>query len=109
MFSAYPRDTIMRVEGGCMDVIQASKPELRIMRYELTDYEWVAIKPMLPHKPRGVPRVRAGTHRIRPVRRTLASSRERRPGKLLLRGTFWGMNGRREQPKMPTRGLNKTR
>src|SRR3984885_7296246 len=27
------------------------------MRYELTDNEWVAIKPMLPNKPRGVPRV----------------------------------------------------
>jgi transposase len=27
------------------------------MRYELTDGEWVAIKPMLPNKPRGVPRV----------------------------------------------------
>jgi len=26
------------------------------MRYELTDYEWAAIKPMLPNKPRGVPR-----------------------------------------------------
>jgi len=26
------------------------------MRYELTDHEWAAIKPMLP-KPRGVPRV----------------------------------------------------
>jgi hypothetical protein len=26
------------------------------MRYELADYEWVAIKPMLPNKPRGVPR-----------------------------------------------------
>ena len=26
------------------------------MRYELTDYEWTAIKPMLPNKPRGVPR-----------------------------------------------------
>jgi len=35
-----------------MDVLQASKPELRVMRYELTDYEWVAIKSMLPHKPR---------------------------------------------------------
>ncbi len=23
------------------------------MRYELTDYEWAAIKPMLPNKPRG--------------------------------------------------------
>ena len=27
------------------------------MRCELTDYEWAAIKPMLPNKPRGVPRV----------------------------------------------------
>jgi transposase len=27
------------------------------MRYELTDDEWAAIKPMLPNKPRGVPRV----------------------------------------------------
>jgi transposase len=27
------------------------------MRYELTDYERAAIKPMLPNKPRGVPRV----------------------------------------------------
>jgi transposase len=27
------------------------------MRYQLTDGEWAAIKPMLPNKPRGVPRV----------------------------------------------------
>jgi transposase len=27
------------------------------MRSELTDYEWAAIKPFLPNKPRGVPRV----------------------------------------------------
>src|ERR1700712_2314147 len=27
------------------------------MRYELTDYEWAALKPMLPNKPRGVRRV----------------------------------------------------
>jgi transposase len=27
------------------------------MRYELADYEWTAIRPMLPNKPRGVPRV----------------------------------------------------
>lgn len=27
------------------------------MRYELSDYEWTAIKPMLPNKPRGVARV----------------------------------------------------
>jgi hypothetical protein len=27
------------------------------MRYELSDYEWTAIKPILPNKPRGVRRV----------------------------------------------------
>jgi hypothetical protein len=27
------------------------------MRNELTDHEWAAIRPMLPNKPRGVPRV----------------------------------------------------
>jgi transposase len=27
------------------------------MRYELTDHEWAATRPMLPNKPRGVPRV----------------------------------------------------
>lgn len=27
------------------------------MRYQLTDYEWTAIKPVLPNKPRDVPRV----------------------------------------------------
>jgi transposase len=27
------------------------------MRYELTDHEWGVIRPMLPNKPRGVPRV----------------------------------------------------
>jgi transposase len=38
-------------------VIQASKARARIMRYELTDHEWTAIRPMLPNKPRGVPRL----------------------------------------------------
>ena len=28
-----------------------------IMRYELTDFEWAAIKPFLPNKPHGAPRV----------------------------------------------------
>lgn len=27
------------------------------MRYELADFEWAALKPTLPNKPRGVPRV----------------------------------------------------
>jgi transposase len=29
-------------------MIQGSKLELRIMRYELTDEKWAAIRPMLP-------------------------------------------------------------
>jgi transposase len=27
------------------------------MRYELTDFEWTAIRPFLANKPRGVPRI----------------------------------------------------
>jgi transposase len=27
------------------------------MRKELTNYEWAAVRPVLPNKPRGVPRV----------------------------------------------------
>src|SRR6516165_8639589 len=45
------------IEGSLRIVIQAPKPRARIMRYELTDHEWTAIRPMLPNKPRGVPRV----------------------------------------------------
>jgi len=33
-----------------MDVIQAPKLEPRIVRYELSDYQWTAIKPMLPSR-----------------------------------------------------------
>jgi hypothetical protein len=39
------------------NVIQAPKLEPRIMRYELSDDEWTAIKPMRPNKPRSVRRV----------------------------------------------------
>jgi transposase len=35
------------VDGARVDVIQPPKLEPRIMRYELSDYEWTAIKPML--------------------------------------------------------------
>ena len=45
-------DGPLLVDGAVRDVIQAPKPEPRIMRYELSDYEWTAIKPMLPNKPR---------------------------------------------------------
>jgi hypothetical protein len=45
------------VDGVALDMMQAPKLELRIMRYELSDYEWCVINPMLPNKPRGIPRV----------------------------------------------------
>jgi hypothetical protein len=38
------------VDAAAPHVIQASKLEPRIMRYKLSDYEWTAIKPMLPNK-----------------------------------------------------------
>jgi hypothetical protein len=51
------RDGLLPIDGAALHMIQAPKLEPRIMRYELTDYEWAAIKPFLPNKPRGVPRV----------------------------------------------------
>ena len=30
---------------------------MRVRRYEITDFEWSIIQPLLPNKPRGVPRV----------------------------------------------------
>jgi transposase len=38
-------------------VVQALTEGVESMRYELSDEEWTAIKPTLPNKPRGVPRV----------------------------------------------------
>jgi transposase len=38
------------------------------MRYELSDYEWTAIKPMLPNKPRGVRRAFSGSSARAPWR-----------------------------------------
>jgi len=48
---------LLRLDGATQAVIQAPKPEPRNIRYELSEYEWTAIKPMLPNKPRGVRRV----------------------------------------------------
>jgi len=39
-----------RVDDAARRVTQALKLEPRIMRYELTDYEWAAIRPFLPNK-----------------------------------------------------------
>jgi transposase len=38
-------------------MIRALKLGAGIMRDEFTDHEWIAIKPMLPNKPHGVPGV----------------------------------------------------
>jgi hypothetical protein len=51
------RADCLPVEGIGLDVIQASKAEPRIMRYELTDFEWAGIRLFLPNKPYGIPRV----------------------------------------------------
>jgi transposase len=40
-----------------MPVIQTPKLKASNHGYELADDEWIAIKPMPPNKPRGVPRV----------------------------------------------------
>ena len=50
-------DRLLWVDGAARDVFQAPKLEPWIVRYELSDFEWAAIKPLLPHKSRGVPRV----------------------------------------------------
>jgi transposase len=52
-----PDPPVLPVEGIGLDVIQTPKPEPRIMRYELTDFEWATIRSFLPNKPRGIPRV----------------------------------------------------
>lgn len=53
------RDGPLRVDGIARRVISSSQTGAsnHIMRYELNDHEWAAIKPMLPNKSRGVPRV----------------------------------------------------
>jgi hypothetical protein len=43
--------------GDRAHVIRVPKLESRMMRYELGDYEWTAIKPTRPNKPRNVRRV----------------------------------------------------
>ena len=44
----------LRADGVARRVIQVPEPGARIMRYELTDYKWAALKPFLPNKPSGV-------------------------------------------------------
>jgi len=46
--------------NGCTQarsVIQSPYGRLSMARYDMTDFEWRVIQPLLPNKPRGVPRV----------------------------------------------------
>ena len=52
--AGYP---VLPVEGTGLDVIQAPKPEPGVMRYELPGFDGAAIRALLPHKRRGMPRV----------------------------------------------------
>ena len=63
-------------------MIQAPKLKPRIMRYELTDGEWATIKPMLPNKPRGVPRVNDRCPQWNPLGLAVWSAMARPAGQL---------------------------
>jgi hypothetical protein len=47
------------------------------MRYELTDFEWAAIKPMLPNKPAAFRDVLLAAAIVRCIREDLAAGRRR--------------------------------
>jgi hypothetical protein len=62
VISEMPVVRFLPVEGIGLDVIQAPKREPRIMRYELTVFEWAAMRSFLPNtvrwKPSFFPRTR---------------------------------------------------
>jgi hypothetical protein len=58
--SEMPIVRFLLIEGIGLDVIQAPKPGPRIVRYELTDFEWTAIQPLLPNKPLAFPVLTTG-------------------------------------------------
>jgi hypothetical protein len=76
---------VLPVEGIGVEVIQASKPEPRIMRYELTDFEWAAIRSLLPNKPRGIPASREHGQTFR--RNEIAKTRSASARNCIARGT----------------------
>ena len=80
------------------------------MRYELTDDEWATIKPMLPNKPRGVPRVVGGEvpERIGSARLRFRQLRHNGSSQALLRACAIasrrcvGTNGLRRNLRQPS-------
>jgi hypothetical protein len=54
----------VRIDGATLEVIQASNPEPRIMRYEFSEHEWCAIVPMSPNKLRDVPATYGPARRV---------------------------------------------
>jgi Putative transposase of IS4/5 family (DUF4096) len=52
-------ETVRLIESrlGSQAQLVAMHPKADLLCFELTDNEWTAIRPMLPNKPRGVPRV----------------------------------------------------
>jgi hypothetical protein len=44
-----PKADIQTNVADCLAVIQAPTTEQQVMRYELSDYEWSVIRPMLPN------------------------------------------------------------
>jgi transposase len=61
-------------------------------QYNLTDYEWLVVEPLLPNKPRGVPRV-DDRRELNGIFWVLRSGARKRPKErytgFLCRG-FWG-------------------
>src|SRR5271168_4402350 len=56
--AAYPLSSPSRTYDATLRTldrrVSSSESEPRIMRYGLTDFEWSAIRPFFPNKPRGV-------------------------------------------------------
>jgi len=60
------RDGPLRIGGTAVNVVHAPKSEPRIIRYELSDYEWTAITPMLPNKTNSRPTIRPSSNSHHP-------------------------------------------
>ena len=82
-------DMATSVDGYVPPVIQDSKLERRSMRYELNDYEWRVIKPMLPNKWRDFFKLERRDNRQRRGRTFPTSSVQDGPVPLGGDGNLW--------------------